>query len=431
MMDYTEALNYIHGIPRAPERTGLDRMRSLMRHLGNPQDSIRFIHVAGTNGKGSTSRIISLVLEKSGYRTGLYTSPFIEVFEERIQVDSRNIGHETLALLTGRVRDAVPDVIAEGHFHPTEFEVVTAIMFLYFKEMEVDFGVVEVGLGGKNDATNVLDPVLSVITSISFDHMEFLGDGIEDIASHKAGIIKKAPAVSAPQEDKVIRVLERRASDTGAQLTFISAEDIRQVGMEGMKQLIEVNIRPWGTIRAHLALLGKHQLENSLLAVTAVSRLVSLGYDVSPEAVVAALDEVVWPARMERFGTGPTVILDGAHNPDGMRNLIESMDSYFSDVSRVVILGILKDKEARLMAELASKGADTVICTAPPTPRALEPMELMAYVPYNVIRMTELSYEKALADAVSIAGPEGMVLVTGSLYMMGEFRKLLRERESD
>ncbi|MBP1920368.1 bifunctional folylpolyglutamate synthase/dihydrofolate synthase [Youngiibacter multivorans] len=430
-MDYIEALKYIHGIPRAPERTGLDRMRSLMRHLGNPQDGLKFIHVAGTNGKGSTSRIISLILEKSGYRTGLYTSPFIEVFEERIQVNSRYISHEALARLTGKVRAAVTDVMAEGHFNPTEFEVVTAIMFLYFKEMDIDFGVIEVGLGGKNDATNVLLPVLSVITSISFDHVEDLGDTIESIAGHKAGIIKKAPSVSAPQDIKAAEVLIERAHGTGSDLTFISGEDIRYIGMDEWKQLIELTVNPWGTIKSHLSLLGKHQLENSLLAVTAVSKLVSLGFYVPHDAVVSALDEVIWPARMERFGKDPVVILDGAHNPDGMRNLIESVDTYFRDVPRVVILGILKDKEAHLMAELASQGAQAVICTSPPTPRALTPGELMAYVPDHIERIAEPSYEKALETAKKISGPSGLILITGSLYMMGEFRKVLRKRENE
>jgi len=428
MMDYIEALEYIHGIPRAPERTGLERMRSLMSHLGNPQEGLKFIHVAGTNGKGSTSRNISLILEKSGYRTGLYTSPFIEVFEERIQVDSRNIDHEALARLTERVKSEVPSVMAEGHFHPTEFEVVTAIMFLYFKEMDIDFGVIEVGLGGKNDATNVLEPELSVITSISFDHVEYLGDTIESIAGHKAGIIKKAPSISAPQDPKAAEVLKTMAHGTGSDLTFISVEDIKYVGMDDWKQLIELTAQPWGTIRSHLRLLGKHQLENTLLAVTAVSRLAGLGYEVSSDSVISALDDVVWPARMERFGKSPSIILDGAHNPDGMRSLIESMDSYFRDVPRVVILGILKDKEARLMAETASQGARAVICTSPPTPRALTPEELMEYVPRHVDRFAEHSYEKALYSAVSIAGPEGLILVTGSLYMMGDFRKILRNR---
>lgn len=429
-MDRTEALKYIHGIPRAPERTGLDRMRALMRHLGNPQEGQKFIHVAGTNGKGSTSRIISLILERSGYRTGLYTSPFIEVFEERIQVNSKYIDHEALARLTGLVKDAIPLVMSEGYFHPTEFEVVTAIMFLYFKEMAIDLGVIEVGLGGKNDATNVLDPVLSAITSISFDHMEYLGDTIEAIASHKAGIIKGAPVVSAPQEEKVVEVLEGRAQATGAGISFISAEDISRLGMEDLKQLIEFKVQPWGIIKAHLNLLGKHQLENSLLAVTAVSRLTSLGYEAPCDSVISALDEVVWPARMERFGRSPSVILDGAHNPDGMRNLIESMDSYFRDVPRVVILGILKDKEARLMAETASQGAESVICTVPPTPRALAISELKAYVPDNINCIPEPVYEKALDKALTIAGPQGVVLVTGSLYMMGDFRKLLKKREN-
>ena len=431
MMDYIEALEYIHGIPRAPERTGLERMRSLMSHLGNPQEGLKFIHVAGTNGKGSTSRIISLILEKSGYRTGLYTSPFIEVFEERIQVDSRNIDHEALARLTERVRSEVPSVMAEGHFHPTEFEVVTAIMFLYFKEMDIDYGVIEVGLGGKNDATNVLEPLISVITSISFDHIEYLGDTIDSIASHKAGIIKNAPTVSAPQDPKAAEVLIKRAYSTGSDLTFISGDDVKYVGMDDWKQLIEITVNPWGTIKSQLSLLGKHQLENALLAVTAVSRLVSLGGSVASDAVISALGEVIWPARMELFGRDPVVILDGAHNPDGMRNLIESVDTYFRDLPRVVILGVLKDKEAHLMAKLASQGAQAVICTSPPTPRALTPAELMAHIPDHLERIAEPSYEKALETAKKIGQPSGIILITGSLYMMGDFRKILRQIETE
>jgi dihydrofolate synthase/folylpolyglutamate synthase len=277
----------------------------------------------------------------------------------------------------------------------------------------------------------VLEPLISVITSISFDHIEYLGDTIDSIAGHKAGIIKMASTVSAPQDPKAAEVLIKRAHVTGSDLTFISGEDIKYVGMDDWKQLIELTVKPWGTIKAHLSLLGKHQLENSLLAVTAVSKLVIFGFDVPHDAVVSALDEVIWPARMERFGKDPVVILDGAHNPDGMRNLIESVDTYFRDVPRVVILGILKDKEAQLMAELASQGAQAVICTSPPTPRALTPGELMVYVPEHVERIAEPSYEKALETAKKNCGPSGLILITGSLYMMGDFRKLLRKRETE
>lgn len=427
-MDYLEALEYIHGIPRAPERTGLERMRSLMRHLGDPQEGMKFIHVAGTNGKGSTSRMISLILEKSGYLTGLYTSPFIEVFEERIKVNSKNIDHNSLARLTEKVRAAVPEVMSEGYFHPTEFEVVTAIMFLYFREMKIDFGVIEVGMGGENDATNVLLPILSVITSISLDHVQYLGDSIESIARHKAGIIKNAPAVSAPQETGAIDVLKERAEVTGSDLTFISPDDIRYLGLRNWKQLVELTVKPWGNVQASLCLLGKHQLENALLAVTAASRLTSLGNDIPYAAVESALDEVTWPARMERFGENPAVILDGAHNPDGIRNLFKSMDTYFKGVPRVIVLGMLKDKDAGLMAKTSTQGAKAVICTAPPTPRALKPHELMAFVPMDVPVSAETAYDAALEKAIEVAGPSGLVLITGSLYMMGDFRKLLREK---
>lgn len=429
-MNRKEALDYIHSVPRAKERTGLERMSCLMEKLGNPEKGLRLIHVAGTNGKGSTSRMISKILMESGYRTGLFTSPFIEVFEERIQIDEKLISEEDLVRYLQPVREKVPDVMAEGHFHPTEFEIVTALMLLYFRDKKIDYGVIEVGLGGLNDATNIIDPILSVITSISYDHMNLLGDTLEEIALAKAGIIKAAPVVSAFQEPEVRRVLLKQADVRGTEITFIDRNSVIYRGMKGRRQVLAFRMRETG-VDAELNLLGIHQRYNALLAVTAIHALRSLGLSIPGHAILDGLREVTWPGRMEVMSEEPLVILDGAHNIDGIRNLRESMDVFFRDRERIVILGILKDKEVEAMAEAISKGARHVICVTPWSDRAGLARDL-----YEVVRKySEASYcdtyEDAIRAAMALYGEDDLILVCGSLYMVGDFRRLLNRGLKD
>jgi dihydrofolate synthase/folylpolyglutamate synthase len=425
IMNRKEALDYIHSIPRAKERTGLERMACLMEKLGNPEKVLRLIHVAGTNGKGSTARMISKILTESGYRTGLFTSPFIEVFEERIQIDEEMISEEDLVRCLQPVREKVPEVMAEGHFHPTEFEVVTALMLLYFRDKGIDYGVIEVGLGGQNDATNIISPILSVITSISYDHMNFLGDTLEEIALAKAGIIKAAPVVSASQEPEVRRVLEKKAEEKGTEITFIDRDDVTYRGMQGSRQVLDFRMEET-VVEAELNLLGIYQRYNALLAVTAVHALRRLGIPIPGKAIFDALMKVTWPGRMEVMSEEPLVILDGAHNIDGIRKIRDSMDVFFRDRKRIVILGILKDKEVEAMAEAISQGARHVICVTPWSDRAGLAKDL-----YEVVRnYTEASYCDTYEDAVEAAlarcQENDLILVCGSLYMVGDFRRLLK-----
>lgn len=424
-MNRKEVLDYIHSVPRAPERTGLERMACLMGKLGNPEKDLRLIHVAGTNGKGSTSRMISKILTTSGYRTGLFTSPFIEVFEERIQIDEHLISPEDLSKYLQPIREKIPEVMAEGHFHPTEFEIVTALMLLYFRAKKIDYGVIEVGLGGQNDATNIIRPILSVITSISFDHMNFLGDTLEEIAGAKAGIIKDAPVVSSFQEPEAERVLIEKAKVQGAEITFIGRDSVTYQGMRNSRQVLSFRMEE-SSFEAELNLLGIHQRYNALLAVTAAHRLRRLGLVIPEDAIVDALKKVTWPGRMEVMSEEPLVLIDGAHNIDGMRKLRESVDFFYKGRERIIILGILKDKQVGNMAEVIAKGAKHVICVTPMSDRAGMARDL-----YEVVRdYAESSYcdtyETALQAAMDLHDGDDLILVCGSLYMVGDFRRLLK-----
>lgn len=432
-MNHKEALEYIHSVPRAKERTGLERMSCLMEKLGNPEKGLRLIHVAGTNGKGSTCRMISKILTASGYRTGLFTSPFIEEFEERIQIDENLISQEDLAKYLQPVREKVPEVMAKGHSHPTEFEIVTALMLLYFRDKKIDYGVIEVGLGGLNDATNIIHPILTVITSISFDHMNFLGDTLEEIAAAKAGIIKDAPVVSSFQEPEAARVLLEKAETRGAGITFIDGASVIYRGMRGSRQVLSFRMKD-AAFDAELNLLGIHQRYNALLAVTAVHRLRTLGLTIPEAAVLDALKKVTWPGRMEVMSEEPLVLIDGAHNIDGMRNLLDSMDFFYKDRKRIIILGILKDKAVENMAEVIAEGAKRVICVTPMSERAGLARDLYEVVKTYAEASYCDTYEEALQEALDLHGSNDLILVCGSLYMVGDFRKLLKgyfKKDSD
>lgn len=430
-MEINEAMAFITSTQKFGSNLGLARMERMLDKLGNPEKEIRAIHVAGTNGKGSTSSIIAEALMKQGLNVGLYISPYIEFFNERIQINRENISDDDLAFYAARVEKVIEECLAEGMEHPTEFEVITTIMFLYFQERKPDYCVIEVGLGGDKDSTNVVDPVISVITSISFDHMNVLGNTLEEIAQAKAGIIKTAPTVAYPQLPEADKVLRERARETGSELTFVDKGNVSFISFdeEHGTQRVRYRTTHWD-FEAELRLLGLHQLMNSLLAVTVLERLNEMdGIGLTQETVAGALGSVHWMGRLEIMHKDPLVIIDGAHNVDGITYLKRSLDFYYPGRDYVLILGVLADKDTHQMADIIAREAASVICVTPHSDRASLARDLYEYIEsFNDHVSWEEDYETAFHEALTKAGDDGYVICSGSLYMVGDMRRIIREK---
>lgn len=435
-MDYRQALNYIENTGKFGSRLGLENVSRLLDILGNPHRDLRIIHVAGTNGKGSTCSFINSMLIYQGYNVGLYTSPYLEEFNERIKINNVNISDEDLAQSVSRVSDAIGQMIEEGCDHPTEFEIITACAFLYFRDRDVDFAVIEVGLGGRLDATNVCIPLVSAITSISMDHTEYLGDTLARIAFEKGGIIKnKRPVVLYQQSDEVESVISSICSERDSEL-FITENDKIEYISEGMSSQ-SVNLEVMGHFYSgiEISLPGRHQARNLAVALS-VLRLLEISSDISQvdtEALYRSIRETRWPGRMEVIKTEPLTIIDGAHNPDGAAILSESVDRYLVGKKINLVFGMLRDKDILSVAKLLAVRADRIIITEPESPRAASSAEvhgiiLEALRGEDVPDITEIpDIEEAVRHGQSMAGDGEAVIYAGSLYMIGRVRSLLRK----
>lgn len=381
-MDYIEALDYIHGVDKFGMILGLDSIRELLRRLGNPQKNLNIVHIAGTNGKGSTAAFLSSVLVESGYKTGLYTSPFLERFNERIRIDGEEIDNQRLADCVEKVKEKVEEMVSEGLQHPTEFEIVTATAFYFYNEEKVDILILEVGLGGRFDATNVVDKTLvSVISSISKDHTNILGDTLEEIAYEKAGIIKeKGNVFLYQQKDCVEKVIEKICKEKDAELIKTDNSSIKVVKTNLNNQVFEC--RDYlGNIHKDLKIrmLGEHQVKNSLLAINTLIYLKkSRNFDkITDESIREGILKTRWAGRMEIVSEKPLFIIDGAHNIDAAQLLSKEIDKYFGEEwDKTLILGLLEDKDVDSIVKSLVPKFNHIIITLPDNPRAMEVGEL-------------------------------------------------------
>jgi len=429
-MEYQAALDYLHSLYRFGSRLGLERVKYLLQLAGNPQHRVRAVHVAGTNGKGSVTTMVASMLMAAGYRTGMYISPHLERFTERTRVDGREIPGPEVAGLVSRLVPLIERMVAEGYEHPTEFEVVTAMAFLYFAEQETDLVALEVGLGGRYDATNVVDPLVSVITNISFDHMDRLGNTLPEIAYQKAGIIKRLGTVVTGARGDALEVIAGVAREESARLIVVGKdvtwEEISS-SMAGQVMNLHTPTRAYRGLE--LSLLGRHQQGNAATAVAAVECLAAAGYPVPVEAIFAGVKAAAWPGRLEIMDHDPLVILDGAHNEDGARQLARALQDIVPHRRLYLVLGLLGDKSARdVLAHLVPLAAGVVV-TRPPSPRALPPAQLAQEVAaLGGLAVVEEDIGRAIALARAKAGREDVVCVTGSLYLVGWARSVLEGR---
>ena len=428
-MNYQEALDWIHGLHRFGWNPGLSRVVCLLERLGNPQQKLRCIHIAGTNGKGSTAAFLASILEAQGFRVGLYTSPYMEAFTNRMGVNGEDIDRDTLVRLVEEVKPHVDAIAATNLGQPTEFEVVTALAFLYFAAADPDWVVVEVGLGGRLDATNVITPVVSAITNIGLEHTQVLGDTIEAIAFEKGGIIKPdVPVVTAAEKVAAVDVFRHLAAERGAALYEIDKDityQITSVSLDGVSFDYQ---SPWRTLSALTSsLLGQHQARNAALAV-AVRELLPAEFDES--AVRQGLTNTVWPGRLEVFSKSPLVLVDGAHNTDGIIALRQALGDILGHRKLRLVLGILGDKAVdeilSLIVPLATAG---LIVTKPVNPRAADPNQVATLaVPYanGVTIIVKENIAEAVSAALTCLGEDEAVCVSGSLYTISEAREVLK-----
>ncbi len=420
-MDSKKAIEYITSRDWHESRLGLERMEELLDRLGNPHKELRYVHVAGTNGKGSICAMLASVLTSAGYKTGMYTSPYINCFNERIQVDGQPIDDQALVALTERVQVEADRMLD----HPTEFELVTAIAFAYFHLAGCDIVVLEVGLGGRLDATNVIPvPEVAVITPISLDHVAELGDTAEKIAAEKGGIIKPGGSVvSSPQVQGAADVLRAICMERNASIKFLDAESVKitQNAVEG----IRFGYKGHEDLELHL--LGSYQAQNAAVVIMTVEQLQSKGWNIGEAAMRNGLAETRWPARFEIVHKHPWVIVDGGHNPQCMDSLVESLNTYFPDQKITFIAGVMADKDYNTMFRKIPY-AKRIFTVTPDSPRALSAGALAAYFYAQGIQAQDVkaceNVEQAVKEALKIETEKGVICAAGSFYMAGAIRKL-------
>jgi dihydrofolate synthase/folylpolyglutamate synthase len=433
-MNYQAALDYILSFAdyerasRSAVVFDLRRMEMLLERLGNPEAGAIAIQVAGTKGKGSTAAMIASILTAAGYKTGLYTSPHIQDFTERIQVDGVPIAEDEFARLAEVLKPEVEAVNEFGAFGElTTFELLTALAFAYFKGRGVDFQVLETGLGGRLDATNVVKPRVSVITSISYDHTEVLGDTLTQITTEKAGIIKPgSTVVSSPQPPEAMAVIEGVCRERKLRLVKVGSDANweRQVSSSQGQSFMLKGLR--GEYNLSLPLLGEYQLENAATAVATVEVLAEQGIVVSSESIAAGLAGVHWLGRLQVLRQKPWFVVDCAHNTYSAEKLVEALRQHFDFEGAVLILGVSSDKDVGgMVAELASLGG-TVIVTATRHPRALEPAELAAQLSKQGITPEVVENVASAVDlALARAKPEDLICATGSIFVVAEVMEYL------
>jgi len=426
-MDRTTLNRGLNSLDPSRIDLGLDRMFQVMERLGNPHLSFKSVHIAGTNGKGSTAAFLSAILTSAGYKTGLYTSPHLERFSERIRIGAEEISDHHLSVLSGEVDEAAENLPA-GEL--TYFEHATALAFLHFAREKVDIAVIETGLGGRLDATNIITPLVSVITPVALDHAEYLGTDINVIAEEKGGIIKAGvPLVIGPQEGAVAPLLEDIATKQRAD-ALVYGRDFESI--EGGEDAFHYR-GPSGELKGiTLPLHGRHQKENAAVALAAVGLLAHQGFDVNRQAERRGLEQTLWPGRFEIVSKGPDIILDGAHNPAGMQRLAGTMEERYCGKKGVVVAGFLADKDVEGMLSLLAPLAHCLILTRPECERAFDPEREMRYkkgLPDNVRCRVVADAGTALEEGRTLmhSSDAPFLLVAGSLYLVGTAKKYFRE----
>jgi dihydrofolate synthase/folylpolyglutamate synthase len=435
-MNYESAVRYLLSLGRelaaptqaAAAKFNLENITILLERLGRPDRAYPCVHIAGTNGKGSTAAFLEKILRDAGFRTGLNTSPHLERINERIRLSGEEIADERFAEIFTRIYAVIEELLADGELqaHPTYFECVTALAFEAFARERVEFAVIEVGLGGRLDATNVVTPVVSIITRIDFDHENYLGHSLREIAGEKAGIVKaRVPVVFAAQLPEAREVLLERAKELRCPVVETSeAFRVESETVEnGCVRATVAEIASRKTLLLKPRLAGRFQLQNALNAVAAARILQNRKYRITDENIVSGIASTEWPGRLERLQTRPDVYLDGAHNPGAARELARFLEENFAGRKVYLIFGAMRDKAVDEVTGMLFPHAQEVIFTQPGTPRAVSARQLAEMAGDHARKFVVIEdAEQALESALAKAGPEDAIFITGSLYLVGELR---------
>lgn len=435
MATYTEALDYIYDLTKYGIKLGLKNINYLLYLLGEPHKKLKIIHVAGTNGKGSTCSLISSILQSDGYKVGLYTSPHLVDFTERIKINHKSIDRKKVSELLEKIKPSIEKVAnTPSYGHPTFFEVITAMAFLYFFEEQVDYLVLEVGLGGRLDATNVCEPLISVITHIDYDHMDKLGNSLEEIAREKGGIIKpEGIVISSNQYEEAYNEIKKIADEKNSHIYSVGREIIYKIVKSDIKGVIFDLKGIYNEYKnLHTPLLGRHQADNSAAAITAIEALKIRGVNITEKAIRVGLEKVKWTGRLEIIQNNPTLVLDGAHNPSGIKVVRDALKEIFSYHRLILVLAIFADKDYKKMIQILVPNADLIITTKAKNPRATPPRiiakEAAQYIDQNKIIVTE-NIPQAINCALSNSKEDDLICITGSLYTVGEAKKYFKSKE--
>ena len=423
-MNVNEAIEYIHSVFWKGSIPGLGRTQALLAKMGNPEKDLKFVHIAGTNGKGSTAAMTASILRKAGYRTGLYTSPYIYRFHERMQVDGVEISDEDLVAVTEYVKP-LADSLEET---PTEFELVCCIAFEYFKRMKCDIVVLEVGMGGAYDATNVIEtPEVAVITNIGLDHTEVLGETVEAIAETKAGIFKEnGHAVIYRGKPSVEEVFERICAEKNVQLKKADFDSLKLHSHSLDGQVFDCGERKG----LQLPLLGVHQLHNAAVVLGIADTLIEIGWKISEENIREGMRDVSWPGRFDIISRKPLFIIDGGHNPQCIEALVKNIEDYLKGRNVIALTGVLADKDYGDMYKPVMPLVSQFVCITPPNPRRMKAEQLAEYLTQAGAKaIAGESIEDGIRKALDLAGEDGVVLCFGSLYSIGSIRDALLEMD--
>ncbi len=410
-------------------RPGLERIESLLKEMGTPQQGLKCVHIAGTNGKGSTSLIIADVLIKAGYRVGRFSSPHLHSYFERFTIDGQEITAEAFQSILDGIEKHIRVMLKRGELHPTEFEVLTAAAFQYFRDEGVDVAVLEVGMGGSYDSTNVIIPVVSVITGVDFDHTAYLGNTLEEIASNKAGIIKAGvPVVAGLMEEKAERVVNNRARSVGAKLLKSSQIRVSLVGNPGLQdQIIDIEGMGISMQGVRFALRGDFQLRNLATALTALQVMKEKDYQVQEQNIRSSLLSLKMPGRLELIQQDPLVIVDAAHNPQGAKALADSLETLMPDRKKVLVLGLVDDKERYGIIQALGTNTRSAVVTRPQGPRGSAWKEVKArwqqvFPDIPVVEVENIT--EAVARGLEMRRNDDYIVITGSFYVLDQARRI-------
>lgn len=427
-MTYEESLDYLASLQRFGINLGLTRITRLLELLGHPERCFRSIHIAGTNGKGSTTAMLSAVLTAAGLRTGMYISPHLDDYTERISIDGKAVSQDEFAAAIKKVAVLARVMEADGFEHPTEFELITAAAFHHFAVAGVEYAIIEAGLGGRFDSTNVIIPEIAVITNITFEHADRLGPDLRDIASHKAGIIKSGKPVVTAAQGEALSVIQSEADETGSAVyTAGQSFSCESKGIHDGQQ--SISFQTEGSESQYtFSLLGRHQADNAGLVLMTLHLLGQSEPRLTKEAVRTGLRSAAWPGRFEILGHQPELIVDGAHNPDSAKALRLTLDDMYPGRLVVFVLGILADKDVLGVSQTLVRNSDRVVAVKPDSPRAAEPAVVAAQFPIGQA-IVSTTVSEGIRQAVKLAGAGGIVCVAGSLYQVGEARKAALSRQ--